>query len=231
MELSRAILEVVDRQAVDAARGLPQRIRVQFNPTQLTLERRVNYQTVKSIDTRTPLQQFTTSDLQDIKLDLFFDTTANADMTTSPVDVRDLTTPFEQLTLLQPKTHAPPVVRLTWGEGLSFQGVAIHVAQTFLLFAPNGVPVRAQVAVTLREFMTKAERDQGLNQQSPDHTKTYQVKQSDTLPLIAAQEYGSPAAWPWIAAANPDKITNPRRLRPGDVLTLPLLDAWRAAGR
>ena len=57
--------------------------------------------------------------------------------------------------------------------------------------------------------------------ESADHTKTYLVARGDTLSSIAGAEYGDPAAWRPIAAAN--RIVNPRRLEPGSRIVIPPL--------
>ena len=56
---------------------------------------------------------------------------------------------------------------------------------------------------------------------SPDVAKTRVVRRGDTLSAIAAEEYGDPAVWRPIARAN--GIVDPRRLPPGQVLTIPVL--------
>ena len=47
------------------------------------------------------------------------------------------------------------------------------------------------------------------------------MRRGDTLPGIAAREYGDPALWREIADENPRAAASPVRLRPGDVLVLP----------
>jgi nucleoid-associated protein YgaU len=56
---------------------------------------------------------------------------------------------------------------------------------------------------------------------SADVPRTRRVTRTDTLHSIAAQEYGDPALWREIARAN--RLVNPQRIRPGDVLVIPRL--------
>lgn len=51
--------------------------------------------------------------------------------------------------------------------------------------------------------------------------KTYTVQKGDTLWAIAARYYGRGSEYSKIAEANTDKISNPNRIYPGQVLTLP----------
>ena len=229
MTLTHAVVEVVQAAAVDASRGLPSQFPVQFNPTQITLQRAAEYSETKEAGMPMPVLQFTTGKTATLSLELFFDTTEHG-MGSDALDVRSLTRSFEQLVMVQPKTHAPPVVRLTWGPGLSFKGVANSVGQVFTLFASNGTPVRAQVSIAMQEYKTKEEIIAETNLQSVDHTRTLTVKQGDSLHAIAFREYGTVAHWRTIADANRDIIDNPRRLVPGALLVLPRLMAWQAGG-
>lgn len=50
---------------------------------------------------------------------------------------------------------------------------------------------------------------------------TYVVKKGDCLWRIAGRVYGNPFKWPKIYHANEDKIKNPNRIYPNQVLTIP----------
>ncbi|MCX7916164.1 MAG: LysM peptidoglycan-binding domain-containing protein [Verrucomicrobiae bacterium] len=55
----------------------------------------------------------------------------------------------------------------------------------------------------------------------PDRPTTYVVKKGDSLWRIAGKIYKNPLRWPRIYRANQDKIKNPHRIYPGQVLTIP----------
>jgi hypothetical protein len=55
----------------------------------------------------------------------------------------------------------------------------------------------------------------------PDRPTTYTVKKGDSLWRIAGKIYHNPLKWPRIYHANKDKIKNPHRIYPGQVLTIP----------
>lgn len=52
---------------------------------------------------------------------------------------------------------------------------------------------------------------------------TYTVVKGDSLWKIAKKHYGDPLKWPVIYNANKDKIRNPNRIYPGQVLVIPAL--------
>jgi nucleoid-associated protein YgaU len=93
---------------------------------------------------------------------------------------------------------------------------------TYQLFLPGGTPLRAKLDLTLKEYRQAAVKDMEQQTSSPTVPKTYQTRVGDTLAGIAAGLYQRPDAWREIARAN--GITNPRDLRPGQVLIAPRLE-------
>jgi nucleoid-associated protein YgaU len=220
MALTKAIIEV-DPRDFDEARGLPQTIEVQFNPTEYSLSKGAQIAEIAIPGIDSPILQFIRGQNETLALDLFFDTTAGG-MGDDAIDVTTLTTPIYQLVKIQPRTHALPRVRFTWGQGLSFRAIVASVKQTFTLFNPRGVPLRATLSVSFKEYKTLEDQLAELNLLTSDHSKRHVVVQGDTLARIAAQEYDDPAEWRRIANANPQ--THVRRLTPGSVLALPPIE-------
>jgi hypothetical protein len=202
MALVHAIVEILDREAVDPGRGLLRFMPVQFNPTEYSLAKGAQIAEIAIPGLDSPVLQFVRGQTQTLKLELFFDTTRSG-MDEGAIDVRTLTNGFAELVRIQPKTHAPPRIRVVWGVGLSFTAIVDSVDQKFTLFAPTGVPVRATLNVSMREYRTLEEQLAELNLQSSDHTRTQTVVEGDTLASIAAELYGDPREWRRIADANP----------------------------
>lgn len=228
MPLQRAIIEIDDPQAVDASRGLKKTFPVQFNPTEYTLNKGAQIAEINIPGIDSPILQFIRGQNQKLTVELTFDTASEA-MDESARDVRELTRPFYQLVKIQPKTHAVPRVILTWGPELSIKAIVESVQQKFTLFSPTGVPLRANLTVTFREYRTLEEQIAELKFESSDHTKRHVVKRGDTLSRIAAEEYRDPREWRHIADANRDVLENPRRLEPGTILVIPPLDGFGTA--
>jgi len=219
MPLVKAVIEVLDRDAVDPSRGLLPFIPVQFNPTEYTLEKGAQIAEIAIPGIDSPILQFIRGQNEKLTLDIFFDTTEFG-MGEAAVDVRTLTIPIYQLVKLQPRTHAPPRIRFFWGT-LAFKAIVESVRQHFTLFNPLGLPLRATLSVTFREYKTLEEQLADLNLQSADHTKRRVVRRGDTLARIAAEEYDDPREWRRIADENEAVLPYLRRLVPGTVLTIP----------
>jgi hypothetical protein len=154
--------------------------------------------------------------------------TAIFDTTDENKDVRDLTRKAEALTLVDPHKHQPPIVKFDWGGVLKMKqagsDVEIHwivtsFNTTYKMFNSDGVPVRAEMKLSLSEYSTEKELKDRAKMQSPDHEKAYRVQPGDTLQSIAWKHYENPTLWRPIAAAN--HIEDPRDLSPGAVLRVP----------
>lgn len=232
MALTKAIIEVIekDKGQVDESTGLKKSFEVQFNPSEYILAKSVQIAEIAIPGIDSPLLQFVRGQTEKLTLELFFDTTERG-MDENATDVTKQTKAVYQLVKIMPETHAPPRVRFTWGEGLSFQGVVESVQQRFTLFNPRGVPLRATLSVTFREYKTLEEQLKELNLKSADQTKLRVVRRGDTLSGIAWEEYGDARKWRLIADENHSRIANPRRLEPGTALQIPPSDSFRATGR
>src|SRR5262249_23575157 len=184
----KAVIEVDPR---DRGPNLPARITVQFNPTEYTLSKGAQIAEIAIPGIDSPILQFVRGQNEKLTLELFFDTTQTG-MGAEPVqDVRDLTPPVYQLVKMQGNTHAIPRIRFVWGKGLSFRAIVESVQQKFTVFNPAGVPLRASLAVSFREYKTLEEQLSELNLQSDTHSKERAVRLRDTLSRIAFEEYGS----------------------------------------
>jgi hypothetical protein len=224
MPTQPAIIEVLENRG-DLNKDLPPRFEVQFNPTKWSFTKGAQIAEINIPGIDSPILQFIRGQNEKLTLEFFFDTTRDGRTAGKAVDVRTRTNPFYQLVKMQRGVHAPPRIRLTWGEGgLSFKAIVESVQQTFTLFDPDGVPLRATLAVTFREYKTLEEQLKELNLGSADQTKQRVVRRGDTLSRIAAEEYDDPGAWRFIADKNDAVIANPRRLVPGTVLTIPPID-------
>jgi len=234
LALVKAIIEVLDREAVDTSPGqagqtspgLPATIQVQFNPTEYTLSKGAQIAEIAIPGIDSPILQFIRGQNEKLTLDLFFDTTIPEKSGPYERDVRKKTDLIYRLVKIQPKTHAAPRVRFVWGSGLNFKAIVESVQQKFTLFDPDGIPLRATLSVAFREYKTLEDQLRELNLQSSDQTKQHVVGRGDTLNSIAAKEYGDPGEWRRIADANPNLVSNPRRPEPGTVLEIPPADVF-----
>jgi nucleoid-associated protein YgaU len=103
----------------------------------------------------------------------------------------------------------------------SFACVMESIKQKYTMFSSEGVPLRATLTVTLREYRTLEDQHKQLGLSSPDRTHAHPTMQTDTLSGIARLYYDRPEDWRSIADKN--LIDDPRRLQVGRILTIPRL--------
>ena len=189
-------------------------IKVLFNPTEYSLETSNQFQRTAVPGTSTPVTQFVNGNTQTLTMDLFFDSYEKQE------DIRNYTKKITSLLDIDPALHAPPVCEFHWAS-LNFKSTIEQITQKFTLFLDSGVPVRATLSVTFKEYRTLTEQLQTIHKESSDRTKRITVKQGDRLWQIAHREYEDSSLWRSISNAN--KISNPRILAVGIELVIPIL--------
>ena len=215
--------------------GEGQRIDLMFNPTELSIEKSIHLAEIAIPGLWAPLQQFVRGQAERLTVELFFDTTDEG-MGATARSVTEHTDRIYTLARIEPNGHAPPRVRFVWGDTIpgghleapvaaqgrhSFEGVVESVKHKFTLFSPRGIPLRATVTLSLREFAPLHEQLPRLNLASPDRTHAHVLGAGETLSHVARRYYLQAADWRPIARAN--GIRDPRRLDPGQVLRVPAL--------
>jgi nucleoid-associated protein YgaU len=193
-----------------------QQAEVIFNPAEYSLEKANQFASASLPGLSNPILSFVSGDADTLTMELFFDTFTNK----GGADVRGETNKIARLLEIDPELHAPPPVRFVWGP-LSFRAVIERLSQRFTMFREDGVPVRATLNVSFKEYKTIEEQLSEKPNQSSDWTKRRILAEGDRLDLIAAIEYGDAADWRTIADAN--NLDNPRLLQPGREIRLPPL--------
>jgi hypothetical protein len=205
MQLEKAVIESYIGEFVP--------IKVLFNPTEYQLATSNQFAEVAVPGLGGPLLQFGRGNARTLTMQLFFDTYEGQ------TDVRAYTSQIMHLLDIDSELHAPPVCKFSWG-AFVFICVLEQANQRFTLFLSNGIPVRATIDVTFKEFWDR--REQGGRLQSVDFDKTHVVKLGEQLFHIANHYFGNPAMWRLIAEHN--RIDDPLgEITPGTPLIIPAI--------
>jgi hypothetical protein len=201
------------------------KVPVQFNPEEYTQNRDINYAQSAIPGLSAPILQFVNGNMQTLEMELFLDSyeehrVGNTVVNAAQSDVRDLVNRITDLMTIQPTTHAPPVLLFTWAK-LAFTCVLARASQRFVMFLPDGTPVRARLNVTFNEFRNADLEAKEIKRETSDFSKRYVVSEAETLSSIAGREYGDPRLWRLIAIAN--RLQRARNLPVGLKLLLPNL--------
>lgn len=191
-------------------------VEFQFNPATLTTKQENKFKQQGTNQTTPKVEYESTGPVCLSVPDIWFDTYEER------VSVRDkYIDRLETLMIYIKDTHVLPVVWFNWGEftqkskhSSDYVFYVKSLSVEYTLFLPDGTPVRAKVGVGLEQIPWQQK-----DKQSPDHAKTYLVRQGDTLQAIAQREYENPGEWRRIAKLN--NILDPLELRPGTKLLVP----------
>jgi nucleoid-associated protein YgaU len=211
----------------------PEDIDFKFNPTEISFSKGVQIAEIAIPGLDSPLLQFVRGQDETVTMDLFFDSTEDG-TGVGATSVTQWTDKIYSLVKIDPDRHAPPICTFQWNTKFpgcnaayqlgsqkreKFQCLVESVRHKYTLFSPEGIPLRATVSVSLREYKTINEQFDQLNLNSPDRTQVHILQQGETLSSVAGVHYDRPGDWRLIAATN--SIEDPRRIDPGAFLTVP----------
>lgn len=119
----------------------------------------------------------------------------------------------------------PPCVVFRWGPEIqSFKSVIKSATVTFKYFSSAGAPLRAEVNLDLAQYGD----DEKFDRQNPTSGtlqphRVHRVQPGETLDRISARYYRDATKWRMLAVAN--GIEDPLAIRPGSLITVPMLEA------
>jgi hypothetical protein len=205
-------------------------IKCLFNPKEYSISKTSSWQK-KANSTAIPNLQYGGGEPRKLSLDLFFDASDDPSG-----DVRDIT---EKLFALleahdkykKEKKKRPPSVQFRWGGSWTFPAVIDSLSVQYVLFRPDGTPIRATAKLSLTQVEKAVEKKssggpkkgQNPTTRGTADLRSHVVRDGDSLPSIAYKSYGDPTRWRAIAEAN--GIDDPLALRRGHVLGVPQVDA------
>ena len=214
--------------AIDGGETIP----VLFNPTEYTITK-TNTWNFKEVQGQSlPPPEFGGGAPRQITLSLLLDNSLLEGSQT----VKDITDKLFKMMEVgdgQPAggTRAsPPKVTFRWGAVDTFLAVCTSLTVAYQLFEPNGMPIRADVKLDLKQADQASTASSGSAQKGTNPTTramdghgVHTVQDGDSLPSIAYRAYGDATRWRTIAEAN--EIDDPLRLRRGTPLMLPRLES------
>lgn len=116
------------------------------------------------------------------------------------------------------EAHSPNYLRVLWGKYIfpcQLQSMSIKHD----LFSPAGRSLRAQITLDLKEHLTAEQITRRAGKRSDDLSKSRQVIDGKSLPMMCQDVYGDPTLLVQLARANDlDSLT---ALTPGQILNFP----------
>jgi hypothetical protein len=226
-QLEKAILRVVD--------GDPEtrELRFMYNPAELTTAKSANWNRPQQQGARSSGRpQFTGAGPQTVQMEIWFDAwdDPDADITRCVMTLFEWTKPTPQS--VQRRLPRPPVLGFEWGSNRILADLHVFlktVNAKYVLFKPDGTPVRASATISLEEVPEDPPR-QNPTSGSRESRRSHLMNAGDSLHSVAFHEYGDASLWRGIAAFN--EIDDPLRVADGSRILVPTADeARRLASR
>ena len=198
------------------------KIEVTFNPTEYTINNSNTFKDTDIVGLISPIFQFDKGSARTLKVDLMLDTMVSAKGEKEKTDVRDkYIKPLQKLMELDKELHAPPPCQVLWGS-LNFKGMLESMNITYKLFNNEGIPVRAKVSLSFKEFIPLSKQVKNPSLHSPDRRKLFKMTAGESIWNMAHKAYGDPGLWRVIAEAN--NIDDPINLEVGKDMIIPVLE-------
>ncbi len=226
-QLEKAVLKVVD--------GDPQtrELRFMYNPAELTTAKSANWNRPQQKGASSAGRpQFTGAGPQSVQMEVWFDAwdADDADVTRSVTTLFEWTKPTPSS--ITKKLPRPPVLGFEWGSNRILADLKVFlktVNAKYVLFKPDGTPVRASATISLEEVPEDPPK-QNPSSGARESRRSHLIDAGDSLHAVAYREYGDANLWRGIAAFN--DIDDPLRVAAGTRILVPTSDeARRLAAR
>jgi len=213
-QLQKAYLEVESGARIDCM----------FNPTSFAFAAQNRWESDSVPGKGTPTLRFAGGAGGTFSLSLVFDTTSTGTAVSvhtnkllKLMDVDESLPGFDASV----GNGRPPWVKFHWGTHVhSFKAVITSTNVTFTYFSNEGLPLRANVELSLEQYEPDANwGPQNPTSGTPKPHRTHQVQVGDTLDRISARYFGDSTRWRDIASLN--GIADPLDLHPGRLLSIP----------
>jgi nucleoid-associated protein YgaU len=226
-QLAKATLKVVD--------GDPptRELRFMYNPAELTTAKSANWNRPQQKGASSAGKpQFTGAGPQTVQMEIWFDAwdQADADVTRCVKTLFEWTKPTPAS--IRKKPPCPPVLGFEWGSNRILADLKFFlktVNAKYVLFKPDGTPVRASATISLEEVPVEPS-GQNPTSGARESRRSHLIGAGDSLHAVAYREYGDANLWRGIAAFN--DIDDPLRVAAGTRILVPTADeARRLASR
>jgi nucleoid-associated protein YgaU len=204
-----------------------------YNPAELTTTKAANWNRPQQQGARSAGRpQFTGAGPQTVQMEIWFDAwdAADANVTGCVKTLFEWTKPTPQS--VQRRLPRPPVLGFEWGSSQVLAGLQVFLKSVnakYVLFKPDGTPVRASATISLEE-VPEEPAGQNPTSGSRESRRSHLMNAGDSLHSVAFHEYGDASLWRGIAAFN--EIDDPLRVADGSRILVPTADeARRLAAR
>ncbi len=116
--------------------------------------------------------------------------------------------------------HRPSFAKIEYGD-ITFFGQLKTLETEYSLFNADGIPIRAELKVTLTGYCSQKEEKKHFSKRSPDVSRLVTLKEGQTLASLCNEIYGDPLLVGQVARFN--NLNGYRSIPAGTQLLMPML--------
>lgn len=150
-----------------------------------------------------------------------FDMTGAMEDDEETIPVHDMVDALEQrLYDYNIEAHRPSFVEVEYGS-ITFRGQLKTLDTEYTLFNADGIPLRAELKVTLTGYCSQKEEKKHFSKRSPDVSRLVTLKEGQTLAALCYEIYGDPLLVGQVARFN--NLNGYRNIPAGTKILMPML--------
>ncbi len=196
-------------------------LKLPINPNKLKLGKGINYSEDKQLGSLNGSNVFVRYRPETLFFECLFDSTAMMEDNDEKKPVHDAVDDIEQrLYDYNTEGHRPSFVKVRFGD-ITFFGQLKALETEYTLFSPDGVPLRAELKVTLTGYCSQKEEKKHFSKRSPDMSRLITLKEGQTLAALCDEIYGDPLLVGEVARFN--NLNGYRSIPAGTQLLIPML--------
>lgn len=192
------------------------------SPAKLKFSKSIRYAEDKQLGTLNGSNTYVSYRPETLYFECLLDrTNAMEDDVSQKMPVHDMVDELEQrLYVYNTDGHRPSFVKVQYGDIL-FLGQLKTLETEYTLFDEDGVPLRAELKVTLTGYRSRKEEKKSISPCSPDVSRLATLKEGQTLAALCAAIYGDPLLVAEVALFN--NLDGYRDVLTGTEILLPML--------
>ena len=191
------------------------------NPAKVKLTKGIRYAEDKQLGSLNGSNVYVRYKPETFYFECLLDTTNAMENDTEKQPVHDVVDALEQrLYDYNTEGHRPSFVKVEYGD-ITFFGQLKTLETEYTLFDADGIPLRAELKVTLTGYCSQKEEKAHFSKRSPDVSRIVTLKEGQTLAALCYEIYGDPLLVGQVARIN--NLNGYRDIPAGTEILLPML--------
>lgn len=191
------------------------------NPAKVRLTKGIRYAEDQQLGSLNGSNVYVRYRPETLCFECLFDTTNAMEDNDEQQPVHDMVDALEErLYDYNTEGHRPSFVKVEYGD-ITFFGQLKTLETEYTLFDPDGIPLRAELKVTLTGYCSQKEEKKHFSKHSPDVSRLVTLREGQTLASLCNEIYGDALLVGQVARFN--NLSGYRNIPAGTEILMPML--------